>query len=139
MKTQTVQTFTTSVIPSDISDCNNILKKFWEEQEIPSTHPSSTEDEICERFYTRTTRRHENGRYIVRLPFREEYPDKTFLGPSRFIALAQYSGMEKTLSKDPGLSTEYKSVLNEYLALDHMAATFTHEIISRDQYRLFYL
>ena len=102
MKTQTVQTLTISVIPLDISDLNNILKKFWAEEQIPSTHPCSTEDEICERFYTRTIR-HENGRYIFRLPFREEYPEKFFLGSSRFIALAQYSGMEKTLSKNSEL------------------------------------
>ena len=36
------------------------------------------------------------------------------------VALAQYSRMEKTLSKDPELYSQYNSVLEEYLSLDHM-------------------
>lgn len=91
MKTQTIQTFTTSVVPSNISDLNDILKRFWEEEQIPSTRLCSTEDEICERFYTQTTTLRENSKYIVRLPFKKEYPEKIFLGSSRFTPLAQYS------------------------------------------------
>ncbi|XP_046810018.1 uncharacterized protein LOC124420602 [Lucilia cuprina] len=123
IKTQIIQTFTTSVTQCETSDLNNTLKMFWEQEEIPTSHPNTVEHEICEKFYTQTTTRHENGRYVVRLPFRSEFPDKVSLGSSRYIALVQYSRMEKTLAKDPELQAQYKAVLNDYITLDHMEET----------------
>ncbi|XP_046811695.1 uncharacterized protein LOC124421028 [Lucilia cuprina] len=99
IKTQTIQTFTTSVTQCETSDLNNTLKMFWEQEEIPTSHPNTVEHEICEKFYTQTTTRHENGRYVVRLPFRSEFPDKVSLGSSRYIALAQYSKWRKHSQK----------------------------------------
>ncbi|XP_065365565.1 uncharacterized protein LOC135958596 [Calliphora vicina] len=139
MKTETIQAFSTSVFTSETSELNSILKKFWEQEEIPSANPISEEDEICEKLYCETTTRNENGRYVVRLPFKKEYPEKLFLGSSRFVALAQYSRMEKTLSKDPELQIQYKAVLSEYLTLDHMEETSSQEIISQSKYSSFYL
>ncbi|XP_065356169.1 uncharacterized protein LOC135950561 [Calliphora vicina] len=139
IKTQTIQTFTTEVISCETTELNNILKKFWEQEEIPTYHPKTLEHEICEKFYTQTTTRHENGRYVVRLPFKSEFPDKVSLGSSRYIALAQYSRMEKTLAKDLELQAQYKSVLNDYITLDHMEETSSSEIVSQDKYYSFYL
>ncbi|XP_046810015.1 uncharacterized protein LOC124420599 [Lucilia cuprina] len=139
IKTQTIQSFTTSVVISKTSDLNALLKKFWEEEEIPSSRPQLPEDEICENLYAQTTTRDESGRYMVRLPFKKEFPEKIFLGSSRFVALAQYSRMEKTLSKDPQLQCQYNAVLNEYLALNHMEETSSYEVISQGKYGLYYL
>ncbi|XP_037826888.1 uncharacterized protein LOC119614855 [Lucilia sericata] len=129
IKTQTIQTFTTSVTQCETSDLNN-KKRFWEQEEIPTSHPITVEHKICEMFYTQTTTRHENGRYVVRLPFRSEFPDKVSLGSSRYIALDQYSRMEKTLAKDPELQAQYKAVLNDYITLDHMEENCSSEIVS---------
>ncbi|XP_065362021.1 uncharacterized protein LOC135955595 [Calliphora vicina] len=139
MKAQIVQSFTTTVIPADTTDLNTLLKRFWEQEEIPSAPSNSVEDEICERFYAQTTKRNENGRNVVRLPFKKEYPEKIFLGSSRFIALAQYARMEKTLSKNPELHSHYMAVLNEYLALGHMEETSSQEHMSQNKCNSFYL
>ncbi|XP_065365526.1 uncharacterized protein LOC135958552 [Calliphora vicina] len=139
IKTQTIQTFTTAVTPCETADLNNTLKRFWEQEEIPTSHPKAIEHDICEKFYTQTTTRQENGRYVVRLPFKSEFPDKVSLGSSRYIALAQYSSLEKTLAKDPELQAQYKSVLNDYITLDHMEETSSSEIVSKDKYYSFYL
>ncbi|XP_046808641.1 uncharacterized protein LOC124420309 [Lucilia cuprina] len=94
MKTKTIQSFTTSVLMRESSELNEILKKFWEQEEIPTTRPVSVEHDFCEKYYVQTTTRNEEGRYIVRLPFRKEFPEKVFLGSSRFVALAQFSYQE---------------------------------------------
>ncbi|XP_065356147.1 uncharacterized protein LOC135950538 [Calliphora vicina] len=118
IKTQTIQTFTTEVTPCENADLNNILKKFWEQEEIPTSHPKTVEHDICEKLYTQTTTRYLNGWYLVRLPFKSEFPEKVSLSSSRYITLAQYSSLEKT------------AVLNDYITLDHMEETSSSEIVS---------
>lgn len=139
MKTETVQTFTTSVSTSETPELNSLLKKFWEDENIPATRPITPEESFCERLYTQTTTRHQNGRYIVKLPFKEEFPEKVFLDTSRFVALAQYARIEKTLSQNKELQTQFKAVLQEYLSLDHMEETSSKEIVSQGKYGSFYL
>lgn len=85
---------------------------------------------LChEKFYAQTTRRNEGGRYIVRLPFKTEFLEKAFLGSSRFVALVQYSRMEKTLSKDSTLQSQFHTP----------EATSSYEIVSQGKYNSFYL
>ncbi|XP_065368746.1 uncharacterized protein LOC135961178 [Calliphora vicina] len=139
MKTKTVQTFTTAVTSSESSELSTLLRKFWEQEEIPKTRFKSEEDEFVEQFFTKTTTRSKDGRYMVRLPFKKEYPESVFLGSSRFIALAQYASMDKTLGKNKELQAEYKAVLDEYLTLDHMEETTSNEINSEGKHSSFYL
>ncbi|XP_037827650.1 uncharacterized protein LOC119615720 [Lucilia sericata] len=139
IKVEPIQAFTTEVSSNENYELATLLKKFWEDEEIPSVNTNSKEDEYCENFYAQTTTRHKNGRYIVRLPFKTEYPKEIFLGSSRFVALAQYSRMEKTLSKDPELQSQYKAVLEEYLSLNHMEESNSQEIISQGKYLSYYL
>ena len=139
INTQSTQIFTISVNPKDTLELNSFLKKFWEQEEVPTTPTKSPEDKFCEDLYTKTTTRNENGRYMVRLPFKTEYPEKVFLGSTRYTALAQYSSMERTLSKNPHLHAEYRDILNEYISLDHMEETSPFEIVSQGKYSSFYL
>ncbi|XP_065356304.1 uncharacterized protein LOC135950702 [Calliphora vicina] len=139
MKMETVQTFTTAVTSSESSELSTLLRKFWEQEEIPKTRLKSEEDEFVEQFYTKTTTRNKDGRYMVRLPLKKEYPESVFLGSSRFIALAQYASMDKTLGKNKELQAEYKAVLDEYLTLDHMEETTSNEINSEGKHSSFYL
>ncbi|XP_046804500.1 uncharacterized protein LOC124419382 [Lucilia cuprina] len=128
IRAETVQSFSTAVTSSESSELSTLLRKFWEQVEIPKIRLTSEEDDFVEQFYTQTTTRNKDGRYIVRLPFKKEYHESVYLGSSRFIALAQYASMEKTLGKNNELQAEYKSVLDEYLTLDLMEETTSTEI-----------
>lgn len=118
---------------------NETLKKFWESEEISFPAPISAEDKHCEDFYIKTVSRQTDGRYVVRLPFKKEFPSSVHLGSSRFTALAQYVRMEKHLSKDENLSIEYNAVLNEYIFMDHVEETSSTEIIANEKYHSYYL
>lgn len=120
MDTQVVQSFTTTVVPSKTVELNDLLRKFWEQEELPSPMHTSDEDHYCEEFYKQTTTRQSDGRYVVRLPFKKEFPDSIFLGASRILSLGQYSHMRQSLSKNPELQAQYKAVLDDYLTLGHI-------------------
>lgn len=115
------------------------LRMFWEQEEIPNCPPLSKEDEYCESLYKNTTIRDPNGRYVVKLPFKKEFSHELALGPSRPTAYAQYVRQEQSLVKKPDLAGTYYGVLNEYLELNHMEPTSSHEIFSNTSYESFYL
>ncbi|XP_028901704.2 uncharacterized protein LOC114805253 [Zeugodacus cucurbitae] len=106
--TETVTTLTTQVVEISNEYLNTQLRKFWEE------------DQYCEDFYKATTTRSGNGRYVVRLPLKQQFPNTLTLGHSRTSAIQQFLSMEKNLLKKGELKPEYDGVLEEYLNLDHM-------------------
>lgn len=55
-------------------DTNYLLQRFWEVEEIPQHVPLTEEDEQCERHFSETHTRSPEGRYIVRLPFKQGPP-----------------------------------------------------------------
>ncbi|XP_065370828.1 uncharacterized protein LOC135962852 [Calliphora vicina] len=71
-----------------------ILKKFWELEEIPQMKPHSEADHFCEKLYNETTYRQPDGRYMVKLPFKSEFPKAVFQQSSRYIAKKQYLHIE---------------------------------------------
>lgn len=139
VQSNTVHTFSTNVISSEDDKLNAILRKFWESEEIPDIPSISPEDKFCQEFYSETTTRQSDGRYVVRLPFKKDFPSSIYLGSSRFIALGQYARMEKTLCKDKDLQDEYNSVLNEYIAMNHMEETSPYEKMNNGKHYSFYL
>lgn len=139
IKATHVQSFSTTVFPSDTPELTDLVRKFWEQEEVPNIRQCTPEDEFCENFYQKTTTRQDDGRYVVRLPFKQEFPDTVYLGSSRFLALGQFSRMEQNLSKNPELQEQYKSVLNEYLDLGHMEESSPTEISQNDKFNSFYL
>ncbi|XP_059221391.1 uncharacterized protein LOC131996003 [Stomoxys calcitrans] len=139
MQTERIFSFSTNVVESEDIKISELLRKFWEQEEVPMAPPLCEEDQFCEEFYSKTTTRSPDGRYIVRLPFKAEFSDSLSLGSSRFLALAQYNRMETKLSDDPELNTEYNSVLSEYLSLGHAEETSSQEINCYGKYNSFYL
>lgn len=132
-----VSTFTTSVIASDDIALHEQMRRFWELEEVSNIHKMSETDTYCEEFFKQTTYRNQNGRYVVRLPFRKEFPKEVYLGPSKNIALAQFYRMEKTLEKNPDLKSQYHHVLQEYLDLDHMEPSNNFETPDENQFSFF--
>ncbi|XP_075150700.1 uncharacterized protein LOC142224800 [Haematobia irritans] len=139
MRTETIHSFSVNVHEFEESSINEMLRKFWEQEEVPTSHLVSAADAFCEEYYRKTTTRLPDGRYMVRLPFKEEFSDSLYLGPSRYMALAQYNRMERNLSKDSELRAQYHDVLNEYIALDHAEETSSREISFDDKFNSFYL
>lgn len=139
MRRETVHSFTTNVIQDENDSLNTMLRKFWEAEEIPSIALESPEDIYCEDFYAKTTIRRPDGRYVVRLPFKHNFQNTIFLGSSRFLALGQYTRLDKTLTKDNDLREEYSSVLNEYIDLSHMEECSSQEICEDGKYTSYYL
>ncbi|CAG9102629.1 unnamed protein product [Plutella xylostella] len=56
---------------------DEMLKLFWELENEPNKIEKrlSREEENCEEFYNATTVRDEEGRYVVKLPFKGENPE----------------------------------------------------------------
>ncbi|XP_043485893.1 uncharacterized protein LOC122513554 [Polistes fuscatus] len=48
------------------------LEKFWRVEQTPEKSGRSHEEECCENHYKTNTWRDESGRYVVRLPFKED-------------------------------------------------------------------
>ncbi|XP_050340495.1 uncharacterized protein LOC126766847 [Bactrocera neohumeralis] len=103
------------------------LASFWELEEISKEKKLSEEDRYCEELYKETTKRNEDGKYVVSLPFRKDYPVNISLGSSLKIAYSQFYRNEARLSRDENLQKEYNRVLNEYVELGHMAKIHTNQ------------
>ncbi|XP_070172233.1 uncharacterized protein [Polyergus mexicanus] len=101
-----------------IPSLDSLLQKFWEIEEISSEIQLSEEDKKCEQHFVETHQRAEDGRYIIRLPFKTNPP--LDIGASRETAALLYSKLEQRLRKNPDLAKPYHSFLNEYKSMGHM-------------------
>ncbi|XP_052742658.1 uncharacterized protein LOC128198927 [Bicyclus anynana] len=124
------QTCCTSIISmhTEISE-RDLLQKFWEIEAEPKENKKRllTEEEIkCEEMFKNTTKRDENGRYIVKLPFKSSNPPCKY-GNSKEIALKRFDMLEKRLSKNKKLQKEYSNVIQDYLDLGHLEVVPNNE------------
>ncbi|XP_058984315.1 uncharacterized protein LOC131805085 [Musca domestica] len=91
------------------------LERFWEIEEV-SDNQAVTEDDFCISNYGSTTSLANDGRFMVRLPFREDVE----LGDSRKRAMARFLNIEKKLCANPELKMEYQQFMEEYISMGHM-------------------
>ncbi|CAD7001676.1 unnamed protein product [Ceratitis capitata] len=134
-----ISSFSTQVIETPSESLGELLRKFWEQEEVPPAPTYTDDDEYCEALYKQTTHRREDGRYVVKLPFKSAFPDSIALGHSRPAAQQQYLSVERTNEKKDELRSTYSEVLKEYLSLGHMEPTHSREIIREGKYLSFYL
>jgi hypothetical protein len=66
-----IQTLTTCLSSLSWIPAEDTLKKFWEIQDLPQSHHFTKEEQACEQHFQQTTRRNEDGSFIVKLPFKE--------------------------------------------------------------------
>jgi len=97
----------------------DLLQRFWKLEEVSSSSTASlsTDEQECEQHYRLTHSRDQEGRYIVRLPFKQS---ATQLGDSRSKALRMLSHQSKRFANDPKYAHAYSEFLNEYEQLGHM-------------------
>lgn len=90
----------------------------WEIEELPPQNILTVEEQKCEDHFIKTHTRDENGRYIVRLPFRDNLIEN--LGNSLNTAIIMLNKIEQRLKKNFELQRDYYKFLTEYKELGHM-------------------
>ncbi|XP_073841451.1 uncharacterized protein [Musca autumnalis] len=118
---QTISSFSTRVSYFCEISVDKEISRFWEVENIPSKQILSKSDRFCEDLYQKSTTRNEEGRYVVSLPFKEEYSPLTSLGYSRNSAMSQFLSNECRLLRDPQLKKDYDNNINEYITLKHVS------------------
>ncbi|XP_055856663.1 uncharacterized protein LOC129919682 [Episyrphus balteatus] len=100
--------------------CNTALTKavtkFWQIEALPEIKHLSIEELTCEKIFEKTHYRQEDGRYVVRLPFKSDCP----LGNSRNAAIRALQRMEALFLKDESLKDQYRNFIQEFIDLGHM-------------------
>ncbi|XP_065356265.1 uncharacterized protein LOC135950662 [Calliphora vicina] len=91
------------------------IERFWEIEEIEEENSQDEEDK-CLKLYSETTRRDEDGKFIVRIPFLEDCE----LGDSYKRAMARLMSLERRLKENPLLKNEYCKIMEELLSMGHM-------------------
>ncbi|XP_011705550.1 PREDICTED: uncharacterized protein LOC105460749, partial [Wasmannia auropunctata] len=97
------------------------IERFWTVEEGPSQiikAKLTREESLCEEEFRDTHYRMADGKFVVRLPCREE-PD--CLGDSREFALKRLHSILRRLDRDPKLKTHYTECVQEYLKSGHMS------------------
>jgi len=98
---------------------NKTLRRFWELENCQSgTKPQSEEARESDEFFERTTTRLDNGRFVVRLPFRD---DPKTLGESRDIAEKRLAQLERRFNKNKKFHDRYVEFMRDYLDAGHMS------------------
>ncbi|XP_039306398.1 uncharacterized protein LOC113005704 [Solenopsis invicta] len=102
----------------DSPTLDQALRRFWEVEEIPRKVVLTPDELQCEEHFLKTHSRCSDGRYIVRLPFKNGSPIK--IGSSRGTAARCLSSLLRRFQKSPDLQKEYSEFLREYEEMGHM-------------------
>ncbi|XP_011882106.1 PREDICTED: uncharacterized protein LOC105569897, partial [Vollenhovia emeryi] len=94
------------------------LSWFWQIEDVGESAGYNKEENHCENHFLENVSRTPQGRYVVKLPLREPFPRN--LGISRDIALRRLKSIERRLSRNSLLRTQYAQFMAEYLKLGHM-------------------
>lgn len=115
---------------------NKNLERFWEIKNVhdESNRELSADERRCEEFFDQTTQRDENGRFVVRLPFRKH---PSLLGRSRKIPIRRFAQLERRLEKNAILKEQYMEFMREYQELGHMSPVDT--VAQDNEKRIVYL
>ncbi|XP_070529961.1 uncharacterized protein [Cardiocondyla obscurior] len=101
-----------------LTNLENQVTKFWMIEEIHADKPKSREEVKCETFFNETVSRNPDGRYTVRLPFRDL---NKRIGESRSIALKRLLSLERKFNSNDILKQEYTKIIEEYKKLGHIS------------------
>lgn len=107
----------TCLITND--DLSNQLKIFWEVEEVTKTNDWSEEEKACYEYFTKTISRGEDGKFIMRIPFKLDPSTPNFLGDSFEGAKRRFLQLERRFARNPNLKIEYSKGIQEYLELGH--------------------
>ncbi|XP_029158933.1 uncharacterized protein LOC114931136 [Nylanderia fulva] len=97
----------------------DLLHRFWQQEEIIARHESyiSLEDQQCEHHFKDTHTRNDQGRYVVRLPFKKP---PQLLGNSYNRASRMMDSLRNRFQVSAKYSETYFKFMKEYEDLQHM-------------------
>ncbi|XP_059054950.1 uncharacterized protein LOC131848996 [Achroia grisella] len=110
-------------------DVDEILKVIWE-VDMNTERKYTKEEKLCEEIYEKTYKRNDEGRYIVKLPFKTDKPISPD-GNTREIALNRFIQLEKRFNRQPQLKEKYTEVINEYINMKHIEEVPEKEIYTK--------
>ena len=102
------------------------LRRFWELEELPTAPTSTTEELACEKHFVDTTTRQTDGRFVVKIPFKNGSPpnlDFTF-----DIARKRLLSVERRFRHDAVVRDAYHDFINEFLDLKHLEKILPNEV-----------
>lgn len=99
-------------------DIEDTLKSLWE-IETDTKRKYTKEEQLCEEIYEKTVTRNQEGRYIMKLPFKTENP-RVLDGNTKEIAKRRFMQLERKFKRSPNLKTEYIKGINDYLDEGHL-------------------
>ncbi|XP_037910069.1 uncharacterized protein LOC119650916 [Hermetia illucens] len=110
---------TCGILNTDDSKLSEQIERFWKLEEPESTEnfAMTTQEINCENHFGETMKRTNNGRFIVKLPFKV---DPAKLGKSRGNAERRLFKLEWRLARNPELRKQYNKFMDEYKQLGHM-------------------
>ncbi|XP_045483078.1 uncharacterized protein LOC123688551, partial [Harmonia axyridis] len=94
------------------------IQKFWELEEFGHEKRFSKEEAQCEQGFRKSTKRNQEGRFVVELPFRTNIDE---LGESFKMAHRRLMHMERKLEKTPQIKEQYHQFMREYIEMGHMS------------------
>lgn len=101
----------------NINELEQIMKKFWEFEDLQLCTKKSFEDELTEQMYQETHYRNEQNRHVVKIPIK---PTVTELGDSRSIALRRFFILEKRFARDENYHEQYVQKMRENIEKGYM-------------------
>ncbi|XP_038107029.1 uncharacterized protein LOC119766512 [Culex quinquefasciatus] len=111
-----------------------LVSRFWELEEVQDNKGWSPLERYCEDHFLQHTTRDPDGRYVVKLPKREEMVP--LLKDNRFNATRRFYSLEHSLERDPEKKAQYHRFIAEYLQLGHMREVAPEEVDAQPQYFL---
>ncbi|XP_062704238.1 uncharacterized protein LOC115254876 [Aedes albopictus] len=117
-----------NTVSSETNHLDELVQRFYMVEDVPMASRLSEEEALCEQHYVQTTTRDSSGRYVVRLPFRDNV-DK--LGETKQHALQRFQQLERRLNSNEQLKREYDCFIEEYIRLNHCREVFEPEASSK--------
>lgn len=115
---------------------SDLIKAFWTIEEIVCTPPWSPDERAAEDHFVKHVRRQNDGKLIVRLPFKSDPNADHFLGQSYDAARSRFFQVEKKLMRNENHYNEYRKCMNEYIELGHMRPVSNTEKLDKHAYFL---
>ncbi|XP_039312855.1 uncharacterized protein LOC105197971 [Solenopsis invicta] len=114
-----------------MEELTQTVQSFWQ---VEGYKPKdlTPEEEYCENLFNENYRRQEGGRFIVKLPIKEEILPS--LTNSREIDFKRFIAIERKFAKLPEFKKEYVTFMREYYQLGHMKLA---QSIQDDKIRVF--
>ncbi|XP_050440054.1 uncharacterized protein LOC126845443, partial [Adelges cooleyi] len=107
----------TSLLVTTTETLEQSLTRFWEMEEAPKVHHLSPEEVQAETIFTSSIQRLASGRFSVAIPFKHPRP---LLGDSKCGALRRFHALDRRLSQDSNLGSQYADFMRDYLESKHM-------------------